>query len=90
MLTDNRRLYPGWSLLCLLVIFVMGRIAFCSDRYKLTTVLIEAPGAAQLSIDGRLMEWCKHEHRRNAPCHMEPHDGVRVFQWALRLSLIHI
>jgi hypothetical protein len=76
-----------WKIFTVAVVFFMGRVAFCSDRYTLTTVLIEAPAAADLAIDGRPLRRCKDELDGAVGCRLDDYDGVRVYQWRLRSSM---
>lgn len=76
-----------WWVFTVVLVILMGRVAFCSDHYKLTTVLIEAPAAANLSIDGRPLKWCKDEYNTGGVCNPNIHDGVRVYQWLLRTEM---
>ena len=77
-----------WQIFGVAVVVFMGRIAFCSDRYTLTTVLIEAPASADLAIDGRPLRRCKDELDGAVGCRLDDHDGVRVYQWRLRASMV--
>lgn len=76
-----------WQVFLVVVVILMGRIAFCSDRYTLTTVLIEAPASADLAIDGRPLRRCRDEVDAAVGCSPGDHDGVRLYQWRLRQSM---
>ena len=86
-IAGRRRLRLRHGLLLLFVLGGMAYVTVFTDRYALTAVLIEAPAAARLTIDGRPMEWCKHERHGGVGCSKEPHGGVRLYQWQLRPSM---